>query len=620
MRFLAPGFLHLAWLLVIPVVLYLYRRQARRVQVSTLLFFKVLAREHQESAWLRKLKRWVSLLLTLLIFLALILALARPVWSGVGEEGGLVLVVDRSASMAAKDAKGVTRLAAGVKALRGRLAAVPETVAVTVIAADARGEVLLARSRNRRECLRVLEGLETRPVEGSREACWRVAQRMRDLVAGSGVWWVTDEVGATMGGEADQVVWIGVGLAEAVNVGVTGFQVRSLPLERERVELFLRVSAAAAHVAKVTAKVEVTVGGRLVQLRELEVEPGGSVSLSLPVEGGRGQVVAARVMAEGDCLAWDDGVVARLPGVRPLRVAWYAEDADPFTELAFQALVDAGRVEMVRGNAAIFPSAEVPDVYVFENWLPAEWPEDRAVIALRPPRSLGPLGVEKLPGEGVPHPGVRVVRAEHPVLNRVTATRVALTQSCVLEAGRGLEALWMAGDEVLLAAGEVSGGQRVVAGAFTPARSEQLAMLPAFPLLLGNALFWCAEEATLRSGLAVTRTGEMLESGGKTEWTWWDGASFQVGAETAEGWSEADRVGAWVAADGRTGMTLLASDRETDVPLAGKGDEAAQGAETAAGARMIAAGPGWTVVRWLLVGLLVLLLLESYLFHRRAVY
>ena len=620
MRFLAPGFLHLAWLLVIPVALYLYRRQARRVQVSTLLFFKVLAKEHQESAWLRKLKRWLSLLMTLLIFLALMLALARPIWSGLGEEGELVVVVDRSASMAAKDASGKTRLEAGVKVLKGRLASVPDSVAVTVIAADARGEVVLSRSRNRRECLRVLEGLETRPVEGSREAVWRVARSMRGLVAGSGLWWVTDEVVGDLGEGGEGLVWLGVGLREMVNVGVTGFQVRALPLERERLEGFLQVSAASGNVGVVTTKVEVTVGGRLVHLREVEMAPGKSVALSLPIEGGRGQVVEARVTTEGDCLAWDDGVVARLPSSQALRVAWYAEAADPFTELAFQSLVDAGRVEMVRGNVAAFPPTEEPDVYVFENWLPEVWPEGRAVIALRPPRSLGPLEVTALPGGGVPHSGVRVVRAEHPVLHRVTASRVAVTQSRVLGLGRGLEALWMAGDEVLLAAGEVSEGQRVVVGAFTPSRSEQLTMLPAFPLLLGNALFWCGEESVLSRGLAVTRTGEMLELGGRTEWTWWDGASFQTGVETEAGWVEAGRIGTWVAEDGRTGMTVLASAKETEVPLASEPVGAEEAAGNGVGVAKASAGPGWTVVKWLLVGLLVLLLGESFLFHRRAVY
>ena len=43
MRFLAPSFLHLAWLALIPLVLYLFRRKAKRIPVSTLLFFRSLA-------------------------------------------------------------------------------------------------------------------------------------------------------------------------------------------------------------------------------------------------------------------------------------------------------------------------------------------------------------------------------------------------------------------------------------------------------------------------------------------------------------------------------------------------------------------------------------------------
>ena len=78
MRFLAPHFLHLAWLALIPLALYLFKKKARRLPVSTLLFFRSLAREHQESAWLRRLKRWLSLLLTLLVLLLAVFALARP--------------------------------------------------------------------------------------------------------------------------------------------------------------------------------------------------------------------------------------------------------------------------------------------------------------------------------------------------------------------------------------------------------------------------------------------------------------------------------------------------------------------------------------------------------------
>jgi len=111
----------------------------------------------------------------------------------------------------------------------------------------------------------------------------------------------------------------------------------------------------------------------------------------------------------------------------------------------------------------------------------------------------------------------------------------------------------------------------------------------------------------------------MLELGGRTEWTWWDGTSFQTGVETEAGWVEVERIGTWVAEDGRTGMTLLASAKETEVPIVQKEERSARGATDGAVAK-VSAGPGWTVVKWLLVGLLVLLLGESFLFHRRAVY
>src|SRR6478735_6418577 len=84
MRFLHPAQLHWLWLALIPVALWLFRRKAKRLPVSTLLFFRSLAREHQESAWLRRLKKIISLLLSLLVLALATLALARPFREGGG--------------------------------------------------------------------------------------------------------------------------------------------------------------------------------------------------------------------------------------------------------------------------------------------------------------------------------------------------------------------------------------------------------------------------------------------------------------------------------------------------------------------------------------------------------
>ncbi|MEQ1751966.1 MAG: VWA domain-containing protein, partial [Prosthecobacter sp.] len=235
MHFLSPHLLHLAWLALIPLALYLFRKRARRVPVSTLLFFRSLSREHQESAWLRKLKKWLSLLLTLLVIIAAVLALARPA-SEVGADapGAVVIVVDRSAAMSAHDALGQTRLDAAKKLLQQRVRSLPDQVVLSLIAFDAKPRVLLSRSRNRRECLRLLAEIQPVPIEARSDAALTVTRRMAELEARSQIWHVGDAAFQDTDGLA--YAFTDVALASPLNVGITGFQIRQAPLARDRYE------------------------------------------------------------------------------------------------------------------------------------------------------------------------------------------------------------------------------------------------------------------------------------------------------------------------------------------------------------------------------------------------
>ena len=169
MRFLFPTQLLWALTALVPLGLYLFRRKPRRVPVSSLLFFKSLAREHQESAWLRRLKRLLSRLLTLLVIAGATAALARLVVSPVaGEVRSVVVLIDRSASMGAKDARGETRLAAAVARVRvrERLAGLPGAVPVMLIAFDRHPEIVVPKTFDRRAIERGLAALRVRPMAG----------------------------------------------------------------------------------------------------------------------------------------------------------------------------------------------------------------------------------------------------------------------------------------------------------------------------------------------------------------------------------------------------------------------------------------------------------------------
>src|SRR5689334_19810581 len=87
--------------LVLPVLAHLiFRRRARPVDLGTLRFLKVAVRHDTRR---RRLKRWVLLALRLGCVALVVLLFARPFraeFSGGGDAGLSVVLIDRSASMA----------------------------------------------------------------------------------------------------------------------------------------------------------------------------------------------------------------------------------------------------------------------------------------------------------------------------------------------------------------------------------------------------------------------------------------------------------------------------------------------------------------------------------------
>jgi hypothetical protein len=522
--------------------------------------------------------------------------------------------------MAAKDAQGQTRMKAAQEVIRQRVRSLPDTVIVSLLAFDAKPSVLLSRSRNRRELMRLIDGITPVPREGKLDGAFTVARRLADLEKPSEIWVIGDS--APTFEESDQSAEVKqrftqVALSSPLNVGITGFQIRKAPLTRGRYEAFAKVSAAVANPRAVTAALEVRIAGRLSQLREIELQPGASSAIILPLDGVRGQRLEIELKTPGDCLGWDNLVLAPLPELKPLIVSWFSDTPDPFTGIALGALVESGKLEILKGSSANWPPKEKPDLYVFEQWTPKDWPTDRPVIVLNPLHSAGPLRVRSLGAKGVPHSSIRLVAPDHPVSYRITSTRLAITQTSVFESLGSLEPLWLAGAETVLAAGEIN-GQRIVASAVSPSQSEQLALQPAFPLLLGNAIYWCAEQSDALSELTPLKPGSWLSTTGLVKWTEWDGSRIVTASDQPQGsLLEVRRLGIWETSDGSMGTSLLSSSEETNIPkLDGKlGD-----APAPVSSRFSLAKAGGTWPQRLIWALLAVLLIESFLFHRKALY
>lgn len=648
MQFLNPGYLFLALLGVIPVLLYFFRRKSRTVPVSTLVFFKSLAKEHQESAWLRRMKKLLSLLLTLAILFGVVTALARIVLSPKADElSSVVVLLDRSASMAAVDDKGRSRLDEAKEEIRARLAGLRETVGVSLVAYDARAEIALPQTLKRRQFLSELNLIETRPVGDNLDSAMSVAKLIAEIDRPSEIWHYTDRTFGDVdpegdveetpppGNEAEAVPGDGgenlpeqvalrqfsLALKDGRNVGITAFQIRKVPLVHSGYEAYVQISASQSMSEGLEAEMEVKLGDVPVQIRSLSLEPGDREGIILPIEGVAGQLLRIRVRVDDDCFEADDEVVAALPEVRPVVAAWISAESDPFTELALSSIVREGELELWKGGPESWPVDENVDMVIFDGWLPETWPENLPAIVINPPGSCGPVKAVPLAG-GLPHDFIRVSNEQHPLLFRVSTSRIALTQTAVIDSSGSMEPLWFAGNEPILIAGEVR-GQRLVVMGFSPEQSERLPLMASYPLLIGNAVFWCAEPKLESTRMQANNAGDLVEIGDAAVMEWKElrnGKIVESSVALKGSLVELDRIGLWSAGEERGGSALLLSRGETDLGGArpAEMEDDLNSGENGGGAvmRFLRGEMTWI----LLCTVLAFLVVESYLFHRHAVY
>ncbi len=635
MRFLYPS-LFLVWapLVLVPILLYLFRPRPRTVRTSTLPFFKWLAREHQDSAWLRWLKHLLSLLLSILVILAAAAALAHLVVAPSAESlRTVVILVDRSASMAAKTEKGPSRLDEAVSRIEDRLAGLSAGIGVIVMAYDRRPEVLLSRSMDPRQVHRALAKIAVRPIEGDPAEALRLARRLAALETPASIWHATDAADETPttndearitndeAGTTDSVAveHLSVAMEQPVNVGITAFRLRRVPLARARFDAFVQVHCVGSR--PVDANLDIEVDGNLVAPRKLTLQPGGREKLLIPLDAEQDtdKVLSLKLSAAGDVLEFDNVVHGRIPPLRPVEVLWICESPDespdPFTELALSSLGVDGDLEVLQGPPSAWPPKDAVDVAIFDGWLPEKWPADVPVIGINPPGSLGPVRAVPIRGGGLPLDSLRAPGQGHALLYGVATGRVAVTQTAVVEAGGPLESLWVGPQGPVLLAGEIR-GQRVVVMGFSPQHSEQLPFMASYPLLIGNAIYWAAETELESARGMNRRTGQLVELQGKTL-TWLDPAHKEAAktTEKLEGRSaELDRIGLWRTEAGESGSAALLSVEETLIPAQQKDAPTARDAQQTA---RLFRGDLAPVLLW---GVLALFVVESWLFHRYIAY
>ncbi len=479
MSFLFP----LAWALAalaLPVAaLYLIRTRPQARRASTLLFWRQLPPQVYNSAFWRRLRRWASLALQLLLLLLLVFALARPGREG-AEKAALILVLDGSASMAASG-----RTEAAQAAARRALAELGPFDEALILQAAETPRILSGWSRNRRALTRALAGAEPASGPGAAAATLALAHDLARQRSSARLLFLTDGVWAELPPatllEGVALHLVGEGTPPPRNAGLTFFGARRSLAAPGEYQLLAR--AIATH--DTTATLELWCNGRLMDARQLGLKAGEPWQQTWEAHEAGSLAFEARLtdLGPADALPTDNHAATQLGAVRPVAVSVVSEP-NLFLEAALASL-PAVEVEW---RSPADPPPDPARFSIYHRATPPQGATPRALLLLAL-EAGGPWGE---PGGELAQALVSSTREEEPFLRHVALETLRIGKAREFTPGPGALVYAESFGKPLLF-GQWSREPRWLVATFGLEEGD-LVFRTAFPILLGNLV------QTLRAG------------------------------------------------------------------------------------------------------------------------
>ncbi|MCL6610362.1 MAG: BatA and WFA domain-containing protein [Peptococcaceae bacterium] len=454
MTFFRPEWLLLGALLPLIVLIYFKKKQVLEYRVSSLEFWEEIEREIQ-GVRVRRIDRYLPLILQLLAGLILVLAAAGPVWVRQFAGDRVVVAVDCSISMKAVEG-GASRFDVAREEAGRIIRALPGESAVSlVLLSDGVRE--LATDATPKAAGEALEGAEcvSRPLNADFAAGYLKGCASPVIV-------VTDK-DLNLG---DRVVRVGGALD---NAGITGAS-----YDYYSGSVFFTVKNYSQSRKRVT--VSLWSGGQRIDAAAMEVQPGAWGDFSFAAPGADGLLTLK--IEDPDMLEEDNVyfVPAGNMGKKKVLLAggnYFLEKA--LASMADVSLARAGSPEEGEGCRAVIVAggADAPAL-----------PEGAGVWYLAP----GPGGTA---GGGVKNAYLQAY--DSPLTEGLAMKGVYLEEAARLATGEGMQWILGAGDAAVMAAGNENGRKTVYSS--IDFNRTNLVLLPEFPVLVSNIVNWLAEDA-----------------------------------------------------------------------------------------------------------------------------
>jgi hypothetical protein len=604
--------------LSLTVIFYILKLRRRPVAVPFAPLWHSVLGDKDASRLFSQLRRWLSLLLQLLLVLAMLFALADPrPTASLGQGRNVVLLIDASASMKATDVK-PNRLSTAKDEARKILRGLGGSDRALVVQM---GPVPVPLSTLSGDTTELIPAVDRVTATDTRADLGRALELARDALRGlpnPEVIVIGDGAGGTpetppdLGGAALGFVSVG---KSGKNLALTEFSVRRYPLDKARLEVMAEIS----NTSNERAEVELSLwgDGAIVDSERLTIEAGAQLARFFPDVGGARHALEARLgYADGrkDDLPADDRAFALVPERRRARVL-VVTPGNTYLEAAL--LLDE-YLDVTDVAPSKYPPPGSFEVTIFDGVAPPPAAGTGGLVYLNPPGDGSPVKI----GKPLENFGFDSWDKKSPILRFAAMGDIQVAAGHAFEPAAGDKIVGASDDGPILVAGS-RGGRRFIALGFDPRRSD-FVLRPAWPLFVLNAIDSFGD--TDSSYLSSYRTGEVWrvpvpEGTDEAELTGPAGLKRLVPVQAGRAVTYGDQAGFYQLATGKGAERAVSefaanlSDLRESKILPEKSLKI--GAKASTPPPPPSAGFRYEIWIWLLGGVLVISLVEWLTYHRR---
>ncbi len=512
MTLLSSHMLYALGLLVPLVAVYLLKVRPRKKLTPAWFLWQGILQEKQQSALLRRLRDWLSLLLMALATCLLVLAMADPIWNDSASQKDLLILIDTGASMNATH-QGKSRIDDAKDRAMMVVRSLPVGRRAAVVTVDSLLSFRVPMTIDKKLLLQGIDSIRASHCPLNQNVLNELLN-VPDAFAALRCVFFTDGVGLSLYGEQRLAGWKGQASPEIYkvgesgdNIGIVDFDVCRLPSGNGRVGIFFRCFSNAKEPKEIRAVLSCQSQESVVRVFPLTVAAGENAPEQTVIDGvdlSRDSKWFLRLECD-DALALDNYACAALAGTESIRVACAADHGSVFIRNCVQAF-SSQQQPLVLSDQSSSANTIGADVVVCGH--EDEAAEDAHLILLGPcRRSSAFWGEVKGTEDTATVPSAKVLVPQHPAVRFCNPEAMLFCGARRLKLPESSVVLIASNDGVPLVAEVYARGQKAYVLNFDP-EASQFYLSAGFPILLYAMACDLCDKSPQR--LTAFRTGQRL--------------------------------------------------------------------------------------------------------------